>query len=83
MKLTLNGQDIREDKVHFDPNQQTAAEPFDLDNYQNWDFGKLNILFGTDSQPFTMFIDQKGKHHVGGEVQHQSAQPPIGHSTQR
>jgi hypothetical protein len=63
-KITLNGNEIQESKppgnnVH----RGTFAHSGTLDqsNFQNWEFGKLNMIFGTDSQPFTCFVNQQGK----------------------
>lgn len=63
-KITLNGSEIQENKpIPNNLNQEQFAHSRVLNeaNFQNWEFSKLNILFGTDSQPFTCFINQQGK----------------------
>lgn len=32
-----------------------------MENYENWEFENLNMIFGTDSQPFVSFIHKDGK----------------------
>lgn len=35
----------------------------DLQNYPNWNFKELNLIFGTDSEPFMLIVDQSGVSH--------------------
>ena len=60
-KISVNGEEILETKPKLKMTQHAHSIPLQIENFQNWDFGKLNMIFGTDSQPFIMFVNQKGK----------------------
>lgn len=59
MSLTINGTDIEEQKP-FIPATIESLTSLNKDNFHIWDFGRLNMLFGTDSQPFVTFVNQEG-----------------------
>lgn len=61
VQVTVNGEEIRKSKDGVFSNEQAHSGPFDLNNYKEWDFGKLNMLFGTDSQPFVIFVSEEGR----------------------
>lgn len=60
LSLTVNGHDIEETKP-FIPAKVKSLTALDKENYHFWDFGRLNMIFGTDSQPFVTFVNQDGK----------------------
>ena len=44
----------------YNSNLQKNKLKLNLDNYDNWDFKNLNMIFGTDSQPFITFVTKTG-----------------------
>ena len=61
--LFLNGDEIEEKKQNRTLN---ISNHLDKSNFQNWDFKNLNMIIGTDSQPFITFITQSGDFHTMG-----------------
>lgn len=44
--------------------ENPSSNRFTKAKYSEWEFEKLNIIFGTDSEPFMMFVNQEGLVHV-------------------
>lgn len=42
----------------------SKKKDFLIEKYSEWEFEKLNVIFGTDSEPFIMFINENGLVHI-------------------